>query len=318
MYPDGQLLDVGGPTEVFALANRQAHEDGGGDDALYDVRLVAMQRGPVAMSSGVRFVADLACAELGDRVDTLLISGGNAVALERARADRALVAWIAAMAPRVRRIGSICSGALLLAEAGVLDGRTATTHWLDVPELVRRYPAVRVQPDAIYTRDGSVWTSAGITAGMDLALAMLAEDHGMALALKVAKRMVMVTKRSGGQSQFSRQLQEQSAPDAFAELIAWMRANLRRRLDVEQLAQRVHMSSRHFRRRFQAAFRATPQKYVDELRIEAAKAQLEHTRKELKRIAVECGFASEEAMRRAFVRRIGVRPREYRERFSPA
>jgi transcriptional regulator GlxA family with amidase domain len=152
---------------------------------------------------------------------------------------------------------------------------------------------------------------------MDLALAMVAADHGMPLALKVAKRMVMVTKRSGGQSQFSRQLSEQEAPDAFGGLVRWMRDNLRRSLDLESLAQRMHMSTRHLRRRFLAAFGVTPQRYVDDLRIESAKALLEHTSKPLKRIAAECGFASEEAMRRAFLRRVGIRPRDYRQRFSP-
>ncbi len=227
-----------------------------------------------------------------------------------------MVAWLAASARRVRRVASVCSGALLLAEAGVLDGRPATTHWSDLPELRTRYAKVRVEPDAIYTRDGEVWTSAGITAGMDLALAMVAADHGQGLALKVAKRMVMASKRSGGQSQFSSQLQAQDLPDQFEQLAAWIAGNLKTRLDIDLLAARLHMSSRQFMRRFQASFGTTPQKYVEQQRIEAAKPLLESTGKDIKRIATECGFASDEAMRRAFARQLGVSPRDYRERFG--
>ena len=207
-FADAQSLDISGPLEVFALASWQYREDHPGDAALYDVRIVARQAEPVTLASGLRLLPDLTCNELPDNVDTLLVSGGMGDALDRLRADTELVTWLRDTATRVRRIGSVCNGALLLAEAGVLDGREATTHWRDVAQLQQRYPRVQVMPDAIYTRDDRVWTSAGITSGMDLALAMVAADHGLPLALKVAKRMVMVSKRSGGQSQFSRQLQD--------------------------------------------------------------------------------------------------------------
>ncbi len=316
MFPDSQSLDITGPMEVFALATRQTLEDDPRRPPLYALRFVAKQRGPVMMASGMQVLADHACADLADDIDTLLVSGGMGDAMDRVRADADSVAWLAAMAGSVRRIGSICSGALLLAEAGVLHGRQATTHWLDVPELRQRYPHTQVVADAIYVHDGTVWTSAGVTAGMDLALAMVAADHGLPLALKVAKRMVMVTKRSGGQSQFSTHLAAQSAPDAMAGLAAWLNENCKRRIDVEDMAEQVHMSPRNFRRHFSAAFGCTPQKYLECLRIDVAKPLLEHTTRDLKGIADDAGFMSAETMRRAFMRQLGIMPAEYRARFA--
>lgn len=316
VYAGAQSLDISGPLEVFALASRQAQDDRPGQSPLYRLHIVAMRDEPVTMAAGMRLLPDMPCASLPKDTDTLLVCGGMGDALDRARADEALVEWLRSAATKVRRVASVCSGALLLAEAGVLDGRQATTHWSDLHELRTRYPTVRVESDAIYTRDGEVWTSAGITAGMDLALAMVAADHGQALALKVAKRMVMASKRSGGQSQFSSQLQAQDLPDQFEQLAAWIGGNLQARLDIDLLAARLHISPRQFTRRFHATFGTTPQKYIEQQRIEAAKPLLESTRKEIKRIAVECGFASDEAMRRAFGRQLGVSPRDYRERFG--
>ena len=315
-FANGQSLDISGPLEVFALASRQHQEEHPGSAPLYCVRIVASGPEPIPLASGLRLLPDLTCAEVQDDVDTLLVSGGMGDALDCTRADTVLVAWLRDTATRVRRVGSVCNGALLLAEAGVLDDLDATTHWSDVAELQQRYPRVRVKPDAIYTRNDRVWTSAGITSGMDMALAMVADDHGLPLALRVAKRMVMVSKRSGGQSQYSQQLQQLDLPDQFAELACWIRDNLRARLDVALLAQRMHMSPRQFNRRFRAAFDATPQKYIERLRIEAAKSHLEHTAKAVKQIAHDCGFASEEAMRRTFQRQLGVLPRAYREHFG--
>lgn len=304
--------------EVFALASRQWQEDHPGQPPLYDVRIIARQPEPIVAAAGIRILPDFTCTDPPTDIDTLLISGGMGDALDRVREDAGLLAWLRQAATRVRRIGSVCSGALLLAEAGVLDGREATTHWDDMTELARRYPGIRVVPDAIYTRDDNVWTSAGITAGMDLALAMVAADHGQPLALKVAKRMVMPSKRSGGQSQFSRQLDELELPDHFAELAEWIRAHLRTRLHAELLAQRMHMSARQFNRRFKDAFGMTPQKYVEALRIDAAKPLLESTTRDLQRIADDCGFSSAESMRRAFVQQLGVSPSDYRQHFSAA
>lgn len=315
-YPGAQSLDISGPVEVFALASRQAEEDGTSRGPLYAVTLLAMDMAPVVTSSGMRLLPDSTCAGMPLHTDTLLVCGGMGNALDLARADRALVAWLGKAATRVRRVGSVCSGALLLAEAGVLDGREATTHWSDVRELRERYPTVRVQADAIYTHDGHVWASAGITAGMDMALAMVAEDHGAPLALKVAKRMVMASKRSGGQSQFSRQLQSLELPDQFQQLAQWMRNNLHLRLSVDELSQRLHMSPRQFNRRFVTVFRLTPQKYVEQLRVEAAKPLLESTRKDIQWVAGECGFRSVDALRRAFARQLSLTPGEYRARFG--
>lgn len=315
-YAGAQSLDISGPVEVFSLASRQAQEETPGIAPLYRLHLLSIDVLPIVLSSGLRLIPDSTISDMPDDTDTLLVCGGMGDALDMARADRRLVQWLHAEASRVPRVASVCSGALLLAETGALDGRQATTHWSDVDQLRTRYPQVRVQPDAIYTRDGHIWTSAGITAGMDMALAMVAADHGQSLALKVAKRMVMASKRSGGQSQFSQQLQALDLPDQFAQLERWIRENLRLHLDVEQLAQRMHMSPRQFNRRFVAAFSLTPQRYIEQLRIEAAKPLLESTRKNMQRIASECGFGSADAMRRVFARQLGVSPSDYRARFG--
>jgi transcriptional regulator GlxA family with amidase domain len=317
-YDGAQALDVTGPLEVFALASRQAEEDAPGSGPLYVLRLVGIDIQPILLSSGLRLLPDMVYTDLREPVDTLLVAGAMGDALDKVRADRSLVAWLSDVAARVGCLASVCSGALLLAECGLLDGRIATTHWTDVRELRERYPRVNVQPDAIYTRDGNVWTSAGITAGMDLALAMVEADHGHALAYKVAKRMVLQARRSGGQSQLSPQLQAMDFPDLFADLDTWIQDNLHRRLDVPQLAHRVHMSPRQFTRRFGSTFGSTPHKYVEQLRVEAAKPLLQCSGKDVQRIASECGFGSAEAMRRAFIRHSGVSPSEYRTRSSVA
>ena len=316
VYDGAQSLDITGPLEVFALASRQAQEDAPGTGPLYGLNVLGPDSRPVLLSSGLRFLPDMAYTGLPGDTDTLLIAGGMGDALDIVRADRELVAWLSGIAPRMRRIASICSGALLLAECGVLDEREATTHWSDVAQLRERYPRVKVQPDAIYTRDGNVWTSAGITAGMDLALAMVEADHGRRLSSKVARRMVLAVRRSGGQSQLSRQLEALDMPDLFAELATWIRDNLHQRLDVAQLAGRVHMSPRQFTRRFGSTFDATPQKYVEQMRVEIAKPLLESSGKDVQRIASECGFGSREAMRRAFIHHAGLSPSEYRARFT--
>lgn len=314
-YEGAQSLDVTGPLEVFALASRQVQEDAN-SGPLYELKLLGLTSAPIQLASGLRVMPDAVYADMPADTDTLLVAGGMGDSLETVRADRALLAWLSETAPRIRRIASICSGALLLGEAGVLDGRDATTHWSDVRELRDRYPHVNVNPDAIYTRDGNVWTSAGITTGMDLALAMIEADHGRQLAAKVARRMVLQSRRSGGQSQISRQLQAVEHADSFAELALWIRDNLQRRLDVTQLAERVHMSPRQFTRRFGAAFGVSPQKYVEHVRVEAAKPLLESSAKDIQRIAGDCGFGSAEAMRRAFVRHVGMPASAYRSRVA--
>lgn len=317
-YDGAQSLDICGPLEVFALASRQAQDDGRRGGPLYRTRVLGITAAPIALASGLCLVPDMAYAELPADCDTLMVSGGMGDSLDTVRADKPLLRWLCERAPQVRRLASICSGSLLLAECGLLNGRRATSHWSDVAELGRRYPQVQVQPDDLYTRDGHIWTSAGITAGMDLALAMVEADHGRALAAKVARRMVLPGRRSGGQKQLGRQLAALDSSDPFAGIGAWIQQNLPQRLDIAQLAQRTHMSPRHFSRRFAATFGTTPQKYIEALRIEAAKPLLESSTRSMPWIAAECGFGSADSMRRAFLRAGSGAPAQYRERTASA
>jgi transcriptional regulator GlxA family with amidase domain len=240
-FPDFQLLDVTGPWEVFGRTTRFLREQGrtGG----YALELTATRRGPLTCSSGLSLGVPKALAQLRGGIDTLVVAGGAGT--ERALADRALVAFVRGAAGRSRRVASVCSGAFVLAEAGLLDGRRATTHWGACARLAARYPKVEVDPDPIFVRDGRVWTSAGVTAGMDLALALVEEDHGRDVALGVARELVLFLKRPGGQAQFSAQLKAQLAErDALRDLQAWMADHPGADLSVEALARRVAMSPR--------------------------------------------------------------------------
>ena len=317
VFDGGQSLDIAGPAEVFALAARQLQEERGSAMPAYRVVTVAPTKGSIRLASGMTIWPDRTCQDELNDCDTLIVSGGMGDALAALREQRDILQWLRLAHGNVRRLGSVCSGALLMAEAGLLNGRDATTHWLDAEELKRKYPFVRVLPDAIYTRDGDVWTSAGVTAGMDMALAMLADDYGPALALRVAKRMVLVTRRSGGQSQFSRQLHALEPADPFFHLIEWMSEHADRPLSISDLAEQVHLSPRQFSRRFRSRLGATPRSYLEAIRLENVKGLLESTDKSLKRIAVECGFPSEDTLRRAFTRFVGVPPTEYRAKFAP-
>jgi transcriptional regulator GlxA family with amidase domain len=254
-------------------------------------------------------------------IDTLIVPGTPIEAAAPLQAE--LVAWIAASAPRARRVASVCTGAFYLAAAGLLDGRRATTHWRNAAELARRYPLVDVDPEPIFlcdTRDGrAVWTSAGVTAGIDLSLALIEEDCGHAVAMQAARRLVVFMKRPGGQSQFSEALAAQtSAGGTFDTLHGWMAANLHTELSVERLAQAANMSPRTFARRYAEAVGRTPARTVSAMRVEAAAHALVQSHRPLKRIAADCGFGSEQNLRRAFERRYGVLPLEYRARFEPA
>jgi transcriptional regulator GlxA family with amidase domain len=266
------------------------------------------------MSSGVRVVAERALHELRGPLDTLLVAGGDGV--RAALRERGLVEWLRTRHARARRIGSVCSGAFLLAEAGLLDGRRATTHWARCEALAREYPAVRVEADRIHVRDGRVYTSAGVTAGMDLALALVEEDCGRALALAVARQMVLFLKRPGGQSQFSAQLVDQLAErEPLRELQAWIHDHPGEDLRVERLAQRVGMSERNFARIFARELEVTPARYVERVRVEVARRRLEDTEQGIDAVALDCGFGSAETMRRAFLRSLHVSPSAYRSRF---
>ncbi|RKE34835.1 AraC family transcriptional regulator with amidase-like domain [Paraburkholderia sp. BL23I1N1] len=257
-------------------------------------------------------------------IDTLIVPGVPID--EHCTLQPELVAWIRRRAPQARRVCSVCTGAFYLAAAGLLDGRRATTHWRDAPHLARRFPNVQVDADPIFIRDvrdgggeRAVWTSAGVTAGIDLALALIEEDVGHAVAMQAARRLVVFMKRPGGQSQFSAALAAQaSAGGPFEALHSWMTAHLRDDLSVERLAERVQMSPRTFARRYVDEVGRTPAKTVSALRLEAAARVLAESRRPLKQIALDCGFGSEQNLRRAFVRRFGVLPLEYRERFESA
>jgi transcriptional regulator GlxA family with amidase domain len=304
VYPDLQILDVVGPTEVFVQASRIV------EDA-YSIELVG-EAGPT--TSGLTVGPVVPRHSCTGPIDILMVAGGNGVSA--AERDRALIAWVRDAAGRSQRVTSVCSGAFLLAAAGLLDGRRATTHWGWCRQLARRFPAVTVDPDPIYVRDGDVWTSAGVTAGMDLALALVEEDLGAEVALDVARRLVLFARRPGGQAQFSVQLAAQAAaPGPLQDLQAWIAEHPDADLSVPALANHSHMSARTLARAFAREIGMTPAAYVESVRVEQARARLETGRAPLAAVARACGFGTAETMRRAFHRRLGVSPADYRQRF---
>ncbi|MCJ2007145.1 GlxA family transcriptional regulator [Methylobacterium sp. J-092] len=308
-FPSVQLLDVAGPLQVFATANEQAR-----GSRPYAPRVVGWGDGALTSSAGLRLAVD----PLPDRdapLDTLIVAGGPGVVAASADAD--LVDWMRARAARARRVASVCTGAFLLGAAGLLDGRRAATHWAHCERLAELYPLARVEPDPIFVQDGPVWSSAGITAGIDLALALVEQDLGRALALGVARHLVMFLKRPGGQAQFSAALALQAGDDRFDALHAWIRENLAGDLSIPALAAVAGMSERSLGRHYRAATGLTPAKGVERLRVEAAQRALSETRRPVKRIAQACGFGSEETMRRSFLRLVAALPQDYRSRFGP-
>jgi transcriptional regulator GlxA family with amidase domain len=311
-FPLVQLLDVTGPLQVFASANEMAAEGSKGA-APYLLSVVAPDGASVATSSGLALLTQ-PLSPTGSDPDTLLVAGGPGV--EQAAADIALVDWLRKRAARARRVGSVCTGAFLLAEAGVLDGRRAVTHWSMCADLARRFPAVKVETDPIFVRDGPVWTSAGVTAGIDLALALVQEDLGRSIALAVARYLVVFLKRPGGQAQFSATLSLQMAEDRFGMLHEWIAEHLTEDLSLPALARQAAMSERSFSRHYAEATGLTPARAVEHLRVEAARRLLSDSQLPVKRVAQRCGFGSEETMRRSFLRLLSVAPQDYRARFS--
>jgi transcriptional regulator GlxA family with amidase domain len=296
VFPDFQLLDVAGPIAAFELA--------GGGGRVYGVRVAAPVAGLVRSSSGVEWQ----CRPL-PRVsdfDTLIVSGG--IGLDRAAADPRLLRLVQRAVAQGRRVASVCSGSMLLAAAGVLDGKRATTHWSRTAQFQRRYPQVRLEPDRIFVKEGALWTSAGISAGIDLAIAMIAEDLGSDLARAVAQQLVVYYRRPGGQSQFSALLAMQGAEGRFDTLFDHVRQHLARPHRVEELAAHCAMSPRHFAREFRARTGVTPAKAVERVRVEAARAALLNGADSVQRVANDCGFGDVERMRRSFVRLLGVAP----------
>jgi transcriptional regulator GlxA family with amidase domain len=311
-FPQAQVLDITGPLEVFARTARWLVEHRGLRHPPYGTELVAARAGPVAMSNGLRLVATRRFADVRD-ADTLLVAGG--IGWEAAAKDRVLLDWLRTQAGRVQRLGSICNGAMLLAAAGLLDGRPATTHWAYLDRLATLAPKARIDRNALYVRAGNIYTSAGVTAGMDLALALVEQDHGKAVALAVAQELVLFLKRPGGQSQFSRHLQAQRRDDLFGELELWMLEHPGEDLSVAKLARRMNMSARHFARLFAARLGASPAAYVRRLRVEQARRRIEEGALRLKQVARDCGFGDEQALRRSFQAVVGITPAEYRQRF---
>jgi transcriptional regulator GlxA family with amidase domain len=305
-FDDVQALDVTGPSEVFSLADRAR---GGG---AYSIELVSEAAG-VRTSSGLTLEPH---GRLDNReIDTLVVPGGKGT--RTAAQDEKLIAWIRSAAKRSRRVTSVCTGAFLLARAGLLDGRRATTHWAACKALQRQHPAIEVDPDPIFVRDGNVYTSAGVTAGIDLALALVEEDLGPQAALAVARSLVLFVRRPGGQAQFSAGLRTQTASHArIRELQQWIAGNLTDDLSVPALAARAHMSERNFARVFSREIGETPAAYVEALRIERARLLLETTEHQVEQIAAESGFGTVETLRRSFARRLHASPSDYRRRFG--
>ena len=312
-YPQAQILDITGPIEVFARTARWLRDHRGIHPPAYEVELVAARRGRLETSGGLALIAMRRYADVR-RADTLLVAGG--IGYQEAIRDAALLEWIRRQSTKVGRLGSICTGALLLAAAGLLEGRAATTHWAYCDRLAQMAPRTRVEPDAIYVQSDSIYTSAGVTAGMDMALAMVEADWGKATALAVAQELVMYFKRPGGQSQFSRHLSAQLRDDVFGNLELWILDHLDDDLSVERLAERASMSTRHFARLFAQRLGTPPGTYVRRVRVEEARRRIESGGVRLKRVARQCGFADEQKLRRAFRQVLGVTPMEYRERFA--
>ncbi len=301
IFPDFQLLDASGPISVLEIAARFAKR-------LLPIKVVAAKPGPVRSSSGVEMLA----RKLGPvgAITTLIVAGGEGV--EAAARNECTTGFVRAVAKRGVRVASVCSGAFILAEAGLLDGRRATTHWQRTRQFLTAYPKVRLEPDRIFSRDGNIWSSAGITAGIDLALALVEEDFGEEVVERTARQLVLYHRRSGGQSQFSSLLELKAPTGRFGELLTWARENLDARLTVDDLAERAGMSARHFARAFAAETGTTPSKAIERLRIEVARSRVQSSSEAIERVAEMTGFHDPERMRRAFIRAFGQPPQSLR------
>ncbi len=302
-----QTLDLAGPIDAFASANQQL-------PGAYQTMILSADGKCFTSQSGLQMKPDFAIAE-AEPLDTLIVAGGEGLR-KLGRAGQVAEA-ILVCAPKLRRIVSVCTGIYGLAPTGLLDGRRATTHWSHARDVAARFPGIQLQPDAIFVKDGRVYTSAGVTAAIDLSLALIEEDYGADLAISVARDLVVYLKRSGGQRQFSEPLRLQAkAGERFSELAAWMVSNLAGDLSVEALASKVALSPRQFSRTFKASFGLTPAAYVEILRLDGARHQLSTTSVSLKQIAGSFGYHSDDSFCRAFERRFGVPPSEYRCRFK--
>jgi transcriptional regulator GlxA family with amidase domain len=313
--PKVEILDLVGPLQVFARASDMYTRANPGAPSIYSVEVVSISSSRSLIANcGVRITADRTFREVRGKIDTLLVAGGDAIEQNEINAEA--VRWLKRISTRIRRVGSVCTGAMLLARAGLLDGRRATTHWNWCQTLIKRAPRARVERDPIFVRDENVYTSAGVTAGMDLALALVEEDHGSRLALQVARNLVLYLRRPGGQSQFSAALSLQLTDrKPLLELEAWVLDNLQKPLTVPLLAQRVAMSPRNFARVFTKEMKTTPAKFVERLRVEAARRRLEESHNSMETIADECGFGNVNSMRNVFQRTVKIAPGQYRRHF---
>jgi transcriptional regulator GlxA family with amidase domain len=315
-FPGVQSLDVTGPLEVFAGAQALIESSERAEHG-YEVLVLSRDGAPLCTSSGLTIVPHGAFADTPARLDTLILAGGYGS--REASGDPLTLEWLTRTSARARRTASVCTGAFLLAAAGLLDGRRATTHWAAAADLARRYPSVRVDPEPIFLRDGDTWTSAGVSAGMDLALALVEEDLDRDAALAIARHLVLFLRRPGNQAQFSAMLTtrepiRESLRDARRHIVE----NLAGDLSVEALALHAHMSPRNFARSFRAETGVTPARYVESVRLEAARRALEDSAQPVAAVARSCGFGAAETMRRSFLRALGVAPAEYRRRFHTA
>src|SRR6266480_4282270 len=313
--PGTEILDLVGPLQVFTRAADMFSRQNPGALPIYTVEVVATTlRTAIMTNCGLRITAHKTFREVRGEIDTLLVAGGAAI--EKDKVPVEVVRWLRKIAGRIRRIGSVCTGALLLGRAGILDGRRATTHWNWCALLARKYPRAEVDSDPIFVRDDMVYTSAGVTAGMDLALALVEEDHGSRLALHVARNLVLYLRRPGGQSQFSAALSLQLTDrKPLRELESWVLDNLNKPLAVPALAKRVAMSPRNFARIFTKEMKTTPAKFVERLRVETARRRLEESENSMESIASECGFGNVNSMRNVFQRTLKIAPGQYRRHF---
>lgn len=308
--PGVQSLDIVGPAEVFWEAARRL----GNMDA-YTIKIISSGGPSIDGTGQLRFIADQTIFDPDEPIDTLLVAGDPSFQ----EIDPAIVEWLQRRIPTVRRYGSICTGVFFLAAAGLLDGKRVTTHWECAEKFRRDFPDINLDTDAIYIRDGALITAAGVTSGIDLALALVEEDHGRDIAMIVARYMVVFLKRPGGQSQFSMHLVGQMSETTMIQKAqAYILTNLTRSLSVEHLAHEIGMSARNFARAFRRDLGMTPADFVAAARVDAARRLLEDTSQPLQRIAAACGFTDVSTMRRTFARTIGVAPNEYRSRFRPS
>ncbi len=318
-YPGVQSLDVTGPLEVFASAQHLLATQTPGRRG-YEIHIVSKDGAPLQTTSGLTITPHTTIAQAPAKIDTLIVAGGTGQ--RAACADPDLLAWVATTSRTARRTASVCTGAFILAAAGLLDGRRATTHWASAEKLRRAYPAIEVDAEPIFVRDGSpsgddaVWTSAGVTAGMDLALALVEEDSDRETALTIARHLVLFLRRPGNQSQFSATLESQQPQrEPLREIQREVLEDAAGDHSVEAMATRAHMSARHFARAFRAETGVTPARYVERVRVETARRHLEDTSEPIAAVAAACGFGTAETMRRAFLRALSVGPAEYRRRF---